>query len=193
MAQTGNTITLTPNWQNFMNDYYVGTYNGLQLYWRVQGRYTAITDTTITVALLGSLVINRVSGSQTAIYLGQTSTVGGQVGSYSVWGVDVSTIKSDRYFPVGTTQMWFGSDTLQRSAGSTTGVCRFYSQPYGWTSDDLSIGGTMIFPAVNNYKLYGSVNNQTKKITKLYGSVNGQTKKITKLYGSVNGQTKRIF
>lgn len=193
MAQTGNTITLTPNWQNFMNDYYVGTYNGLQLYWRVQGRYTAITDTTITVALLGSLVINRVSGSQTAIYLGPTSTVGGQVGSYSAWGVDVSTIKSDRYFPVGTTQMWFGSSTLQRSAGSTTGVCRFYSSPYGWTSDDLSIGGTMIFPAVNNYKLYGSVNNQTKKVTKLYGSVNGQTKKITKLYGSVNGQTKRIF
>lgn len=193
MAQTGNTITLTPNWQNFMNDYYVGTYNGLQLYWRVQGRYTAITDTTITVALLGSLVINRVSGSQTAIYLGPTSTIGGQVGSYSAWGIDVSTIKSDRYFPVGTTQMWFGSSVMQRSVGYTTGVCRFYSSPYGWTSDDLSIGGTMIFPAVDNYKLYGSVNNQTKKITKLYGSVNGQTKRIIKLYGSVNGQTKRIF
>ena len=192
MAQTGNTITLTPNWQKFMDDYLIGTYSGLKLYWRVEGRYTAITDTTITVALLGTLVIKQ-EGSSTGLRLGPISTVGGQVANYSVWGIPTSQIHSNEYFYVGETQMWYGYDTLQRSAGSTTGVCRFYSQPYGWTSDDLSIGGTMIFPAVNNYKLYGSVNNQTKKITKLYGSVNGQTKKITKLYGSVNGQTKRIF
>lgn len=42
-------------------------------------------------------------------------------------------------------------------------------------------------------KLYGSVNNQTKRIKKLYGSVNGQSKQIVKMYGSVNGVTKRIF
>ena len=52
---------------------------------------------------------------------------------------------------------------------------------------------TGTFRTVKQYKLYGSVNNQTKKITKLYGSVNGQTKLISKLYGSVNGVTKRIY
>lgn len=48
-------------------------------------------------------------------------------------------------------------------------------------------------PLPPEYKLYGSVSDQTKKIEKLYGSVNGQTKEIVKLYGSVNGVTKRIF
>lgn len=41
--------------------------------------------------------------------------------------------------------------------------------------------------------LYGSVNNQTKRVKKLYGSVNGQTKLIKKLYGSVNGETKLVY
>ena len=42
-------------------------------------------------------------------------------------------------------------------------------------------------------KLYGSVNNQSERISKLYGSVNGQSKRIKKLYGGVDGFSKRIF
>jgi len=62
----------------------------------------------------------------------------------------------------------------------------------GTTAIDVSKDVYLPIPPTT-YKLYGSVNGQTKKVTKLYGSVNGQTKQITKLYGSVNGQTKRIF
>ena len=46
---------------------------------------------------------------------------------------------------------------------------------------------------VTNAALYGSVNDQSKKIIKLYGSVNSQTKLIKKLYGSVNGVTKLVY
>ena len=52
---------------------------------------------------------------------------------------------------------------------------------------------TEITATTNSVSLYGSLNNQTKRISKLYGSVNGQTKEIQKLYGSVNGVTKRIY
>ena len=61
------------------------------------------------------------------------------------------------------------------------------------TTAGTTAGTTLSVTTPVSYKLYGSVNNETKQITKLYGSVNGQTKQIVKLYGSVNGVTKRIF
>ena len=61
------------------------------------------------------------------------------------------------------------------------------------TTAGSTAGATLSGTTTLSYKLYGSVNDQTKEINKLYGSVNGQTKEIVKLYGSVNGETKRIF
>lgn len=42
-------------------------------------------------------------------------------------------------------------------------------------------------------KMYGSVDELTKKIVNGYGSVNDMSKKIVKVYGSVSGLTKRIY
>lgn len=55
------------------------------------------------------------------------------------------------------------------------------------------VSNTVSFTTLPNFKLYGSVNNKTKKITKMYCSVNGKTKLVKKLYGSVGGKTKRIL
>lgn len=76
--------------------------------------------------------------------------------------------------------------------GNTAYNIQFKQQYQGQDSEIILKNYTT--PAVPiQVALYGSVNNQTKRVTKLYGSVNGQTKKVTKLYGSVNGQTKLIY
>lgn len=56
-----------------------------------------------------------------------------------------------------------------------------------------SATATVTFTTLKVAHLYGSVNNQSKRIQKLYGSVNGQTKKVVKLYGSENGVTKLLY
>ncbi|MBR3254226.1 hypothetical protein IKF88_00630 [Candidatus Saccharibacteria bacterium] len=58
---------------------------------------------------------------------------------------------------------------------------------------DSSYSTEITITTDNVFRLYGSVNDEAKRIKKLYGSVNGETKEIKKLYGSVGGVTKRIY
>lgn len=63
---------------------------------------------------------------------------------------------------------------------------------YGGTT--LTVSGSVTTDGLQSQsKLYGSVNNQSERITKLYCSVNGQSKLVKKLYASVNGQSKLIW
>lgn len=79
------------------------------------------------------------------------------------------------------------------SPGTTYTVYTQARDSIGRSVDVASSSRIPVVTTLSDPKLYGSVNNNTKKVAKLYGSVAGATKLIKKLYGSVNGETKLIY
>ncbi len=112
---------ITTSWEQ-IKEVYVGNDSYHDVYWRMYARISSSTSTTSTVQVQGRLYITPSGGS---LYMGATSTVGGNVGSVSQWGINIA----GTYYP-GETTLFDKSDTINNSVGSCTAGVRFYSSPW---------------------------------------------------------------
>lgn len=135
------------------------------------------SDKTYTIKYVGDTSTNNSSGYEQA-YL--TRTVRYKIGSGSWVYVDNATVA---VVGLETT----ASITLHPGESATVECWMTYhgmqSQVSRVTINNTNLG----------YRLYGSVNGQTKKLGPVYASVNGRSKKLVRIYASVDGVARKVY
>lgn len=171
------TLNILPNTQ-----YYYGGYST-----NTQKSTMAIFGQLVTLALAPSVSVGQLTDT-TAVVSYTLQSDGGQYAKNVQYSLDGGAT-------------WITGATINTGAEYTnTFIVAGLSENTTYTlqsrvntASGNTPGNSVTFTTEIFGKMYGSVNDKSKKIQKLYGSVNGKTKKIVKMYGSINGKTKRVF
>lgn len=131
------------------------------------------------------------AGTRTGLTINFNQNEGGKKDALTV---NVTILSGTTTVKTGTATVSNGKATLNLAgkwitAGTTYTIKAYTSGSTVGSSDTI----TDTFTVIKQVKLYGSVNELSKKVEKLYGPVNGDSEEIIKLYCSVDQESAKIY